>query len=802
MISIRNRSVFGALLALLMHGAVFGANTPAPAPAAKAGQEFEAGHALAAQRNFVGARAEYARILDRKDAAPALRSLAQLCIAQTYAREGNLAAARTEYARLAAISNAPAHHRWEARERIRELERRQAGLPPRDPQAGRVRLPPLPQPAITLHVAPPGVGKDTNPGTESQPFATLERARDEIRSLKAKGTLPDGGVAVVVRGGDYSVTRTFTLAAEDSGTERAPVVFRAAKGAAPRFRGGVQLSGFQPVTDPALLARIPEPARRHVVQADLKACGVTNLLPLKLGGFASGNGFKTHPAHELFFNGQALQLARGPNDGFLRIADVAVKDGTKGYDRQGSKVGKFTYQGDRPAQWANEPDLLLYGYWFWDWADSYERVEAIDPAQRLITLARPFHTYGYSIGAPFYAINALSELDTPGEWYLDRAGGKVLFYPPSDPARATVELSLFAAPMVRMNDVAHVRFEGLTWELGSGDGIQINGGEDCLLAGCTVRHLAGNGVEIQGGTAHGLLGCDIYSMGRGGTIITGGNRKTLAPGRHFVENCDIHHLSRIDHTYTPAVLLGGVGNRLAHNRLHDVLSSAMRVEGNDHLVEFNEVFEAVQESDDQGGADMFGNPTYRGNVYRFNYWHHIGNWRATGEQPKCGQAGIRLDDAISGTLVYGNIFYRCSAGKLGFGGVQIHGGKDNILDNNLFAECAAAVSFTPWSEKRWQDFVKGKLEQDRAIDPALYLQRYPDLARLAENANENHLWRNVAWRCAEWTRRGSKRTQELANRMTKEDEFRLESTAPLLNHLGFAPIPVEEIGLYRDEFRP
>ena len=34
----------------------------------------------------------------------------------------------------------------------------------------------------------------------------------------------------------------------------------------------------------------------------------------------------------------------------------------------------------------------------------------------------------------------------------------------------------------------------------------------------------------------------------------------------------------------------------------------MRLEGNDHLVEFNEVYRVVSESDDQGGVDMFGDP--------------------------------------------------------------------------------------------------------------------------------------------------------------------------------------------------
>ena len=734
----------------------------------------------------------------RQDQVTTRRSLVQLASADALLRAGQLEAAKREYQNLATLSDAPEHHRWEARCRLEEIERRQAGLPPRDPQSSRVRLSPLPRAGQVLHVSPKG--DDANPGTPDKPFASLEGARDAIRSLRKRAPIAEGGVLVVVHGGEYRVTQTFALAAEDSGTEQSPMVYRAAPGETPRFTGGVHLGGFKPVRDAQTLKRLPRESAGKVLELDLRTAGVTNLLPLVLGGYASGRGFRTHPAHEVFFNGKAMRLARGPNEGFLRIAEVAVKDGAKGYDRQGSKTGKFFYQGDLPRRWLAEPDLLLYGYWFWDWADSYERVAGIDPDKRLITLAEPYHTYGYSVGAPFYALNALSELDLPGEYYLDRHDLRLFLCPPSDPATATVDLSLFPGPMVRLEHVSHARFERLTWELGCGDGIIVAGGANCLFAGCVVRHLAGNGIEFHGGRQHGLLSCDIYSLGRGGTVISGGDRRTLTRGEHFVENCDIYDLSRIDHTYTPAVLLEGVGNRLAHNRQHDVLSSAMRVEGNDHTIELNEVFNAVLESDDQGAVDMFGNPTYRGNVYRFNYWHHIGNWRMTGEQPKCGQAGIRLDDAICGTLIYGNIFERCSAGKLGFGGVQIHGGKDNIVDNNLFIDCAAAISFSPWDQKRWRDFVAPALS-DKAIDKALYLGRYPALAWLAENPNANALYRNVAVRCGELFRRPPRNIQDLDNSMVAEGDSTLRPDNPLLNRPGFAPIPVQEIGLYADAFR-
>ena len=74
-------------------------------------------------------------------------------------------------------------------------------------------------------------GRDSWVGSKSRPFATLERARDEIRRLKKRlGGLPPGGVAVRIRGGGYVRTATFELGPEDSGTPDAPVEYRAEGG--------------------------------------------------------------------------------------------------------------------------------------------------------------------------------------------------------------------------------------------------------------------------------------------------------------------------------------------------------------------------------------------------------------------------------------------------------------------------------------------------------------------------------------------------------------------------------------------
>ena len=671
----------------------------------------------------------------------------------------------------------------------------------------------LAQPAsgagVTLHVSPSGTGDGD--GSAEKPFATLEQARDRMREINQSLGILEGPMTVLVHGGKYAVRRTFELGPEHSSSfEKEPIVYRVADGETPVFSGGVTLKDFVPVTDAAVLARLPEEARGKAVQCDLKAQGVAvPQEPLVLGGMGSGNGFKTHPVPELFFNGDPMTMARYPNDGMMHVADTCVQDGHQVIGISGSKVGRFVYEGDRPARWRDEKDALLYGYWFFDWADSYERIAAIDTDKREITLAEPPHTYGYRKNQRYYAVNLLSEMDQTGEYYLDRANSLLYFLPPSGPNQAEVALSLFAGPLVRMEGTARVRFQGLTWELAAGDAVRAKNIQDCVFAGCTVRRCGGDGIAVDGGRQVSILSCDIYSMGRGGVLIEGGDRKTLTPGGLAVENCHIHHLSRIDHTYIPAVLVGGVGNRVAHNLMHHINSSALRVGGNDHTVECNEVHDVLLESDDQGGADMWGDPTLRGNVYRFNYWHHNGNWRRTGEDLGCGQAGIRLDDAISGVLIYGNIFYKTAAGKHGFGGVQIHGGKDNVLENNIFADCAQAVSFSPWGQKRWEDFTAKFMESPK-IDPGLYVKRYPDLAKLNENVDVNTLRRNIVWKCGAFLLRekginvleGNILDPTADNFVNPEaGDFTLRPDAPVVKDAGFVPIPFDQIGIQKSPFR-
>jgi hypothetical protein len=171
------------------------------------------------------------------------------------------------------------------------------------------------------------------------------------------------------------------------------------------------------------------------------------------------------------------------------------------------------------------------------------------------------------------------------------------------------------------------------------------------------------------------------------------------------------------------------------------------------------------------------------------------------------RAGIRLDDAICGVRVEGNVFQRCASGETHFGGVQIHGGKENLVEGNLFVDNAAAVSFTPWGEKRWREFVAKALEAP-AVDRDLYLKTYPALAKLAEGHDLNTVRSNVALRCGKLFLRAPSGTIAEGNREFPQGaEFgegpdgRLVWSEAEAEKLGVGHIPFAKIGLYTDAWR-
>ena len=433
-----------------------------------------------------------------------------------------------------------------------------------------------------------------------------------------------------------------------------------------------------------------------------------------------------------------MTLARWPNEGFVHIVAEAGGDKFDIRGRTGDRIGKWVYDGDRPKRWADENDVWVHGYWFWDWSDQRHKVKSIDTDTRVIEVEPPYHGYGYREGQWYYAFNVLAEIDSPGEWYVDRETGILYFWPPA-PIDSGPAVASLLPTMVTMNDVSYVTLRGMIIEAVRGTAITMTGGTQNRIVGCTLRNIGGSAISVSGGTEHGISGCDMYQMGGGGISLSGGDRKTLTPGGHLAENNHIHHYGRWYRMYRSAISLNGVGNRASHNLIHNAPHMAIGFSGNDHVIEFNEINRVCYESNDAGAMYAGRDWTMRGTVIRHNYLHHISGFRGDG----C--VGGYLDDMWCGTRIYGNLFYRVTRAAF------IGGGRDNVVENNLFVDCEPALHIDNRAQG-WAGYHVGTTMKER-LDAMPYKQppwstRYPELVNLWEDEpaapKGNKVVRNVS----------------------------------------------------------
>ena len=601
-------------------------------------------------------------------------------------------------------------------ERLRELERKaleqEKSIVSRSPQ-------------YTIYVSTSGT--DANPGTPSAP-TTLNNALVLAKAWQKDN--PGQTVEIALQGGTYFIDKTVNL------NELQNVVIASAEGQRAVLTGAKTLTRFQPVTDKDVLQRLPESVRGKVLECDLKAAGVTDFGQLRPRGY--GVGDTVNPVPSLYVNGEAQTLARYPNVGEEPLKFGAVEGNSFGYDF------------DRPEKWRlsdnpDENDVWANGLFTWEWASHIKKVQINREKKTMsvngVNLTGRFH---------YYLINILEELDSPGEYYVDRQRGMLYYLPAADQLdaagrfAATVEFSVLNEALIKMTNCENVFLKNVTLKGGRESGVLMENCVCCYVTNSTIEQLGGNAAILHGGSLCGVVNSRIREMGASGVRLSGGDREKLVQAGHMVHNCEISDFSRIDRAYAPAVHTSGCGFVITNNLVYDSPHHAFRTDGNDIYVARNEVHSVVYEFSDQAGIDVYGNPTYRGIVIERNFWHDI-----KGLDARCGQAGIRLDDAISGVVMIGNVFYRCSGGM--FGGIQIHGGHDNVCLQNVFVDCNIALSFSPWYNSRYSEFIE---RTSQYVQNPLYQKKYPTMDRIGQTYNRNYILGNAAIDCKAFQRNG------------------------------------------------
>ena len=279
--------------------------------------------------------------------------------------------------------------------------------------------------ADQLFVSPAGndawSGSLTSPNAERTdgPFATLEAARDAIRLLKTKCLARWRHRGRISTSGTYERGHAFELSSDDSGTSDNPITYSSTEGQM-RLVGGKLVTAWKPVTDAAVLEQLNPLARDKVLQADLKSLGIADFGQVSAGGM------------ELFFNDQSAQVARWPNEGFVKTRDITPEAPSKATGvRERKKWASSITRAMGRIGGKTKPICGCMDTGSGIGATSTSALPRSTSASNSSSLPTQTMAMG-TCGAQFIRLNVIAEIDRPGEWQLNRATGVLYFWSPSD----------------------------------------------------------------------------------------------------------------------------------------------------------------------------------------------------------------------------------------------------------------------------------------------------------------------------------------------------------------------------------
>jgi hypothetical protein len=534
----------------------------------------------------------------------------------------------------------------------------------------------------TFFVAPGG--SDANPGTEAQPFASIERARQAVRSVNKEMT---GDIRIVLRGGTYRIDRTIAFDADDSGAGGHNVIYQAQAGETPIVSGGKPVVGWQPDQHGRWKAPAPVDDFRQLYVNSVRATRARGKMPAKL--------------------------------------ELAGEDG-------------YTTTAVEMADWKNPADLeFCYAI---EWCHTRCKVQSIqrEGDKARITMLQPYFTQaktkeGVNVTAPqeMHIENALELLDEPGEWYLDRPAKTVYYMPrPGEDMRTAEAIAPAVEKLVELRGtldrpVHNICFAGITFEHGSWllsnkigfVDVQANllldsknpmtraGGVTALhnqhlkcpsnvvchatksirFERCTFTKLGSGGIDLEcGAQDNTIVGCRFFDIS--GSAIQVGDvlkddhhpddpRKIVK--NNAVVNNFIHDVA-VEYRGGVGVFAGYTdGTVIAHNEIRALPYSGVSIgwgwgeedaggspnyyqpfkydtptPAQKNRIEYNHIHGVMGSSNDGGAIYTLGN--IPGSILRGNHIHDNGHL----DKNRGAPGGIYLDEGSGFIEVTGNLVYR------------------------------------------------------------------------------------------------------------------------------------------------
>ncbi|WP_127580093.1 right-handed parallel beta-helix repeat-containing protein [Paenibacillus koleovorans] len=580
----------------------------------------------------------------------------------------------------------------------------------------------------TYYVSPSG--SDTNPGTLSQPFKTITKARDVVDTINNNMT---GDIIVYLRAGDYFVDTTIVFDESDSGTNGYNVIYKNydAAGSA-RIIGGQKLTGWT---------------------------------------LHSGNIYKTTVGtgwsfDALFENGVAAKIARHPNTGYKKIQNADSSQPMKAFNY---------YSGDIPSI----SDLSSLQVYVWpgahNWANEILPIQSINTSNRKITLTenqRWPYLDTLKKGSRYFIQGAMQLLDAQGEFFLDKTAGILYYYPQNTPINSQ---EIFAPKVDKIflfngssntSLVKNITIDGLTVMVsnstyqdmttgGKTGNIVLINAEAITVKNSRILHSNSSGISMpptdlqstpvkSRGANILIYGNYIHNVGDSGVKIAGTpNTANYMQTHPIVSNNEIDKIARINANGAGVQFSNVSFGEISYNQITNAIHYGIEVKGSKwtnmpaviegttvttanqynfnpgryNVVKFNDVSKANLDTQDTGMIKTGG--VYQTTIDN-NRLHNSGNFGL--------QKGLYLDDVsdyntVTNNIVYGlkgstKITYNVKGiGNLiqnniadGTGGakaVQLNvigdqPTRNNTFLNNIYFKYRVFYNFSSWSNNRVQ----------------------------------------------------------------------------------------------------
>jgi hypothetical protein len=242
----------------------------------------------------------------------------------------------------------------------------------------------------TYYVSPDG--SDSNPGTLSAPFKTIQQARDVVRTINHEMT---GDIIVYLRGGTYSLSNTLQLNELDSGSNGYKVIYKAYPTELPVLTGGVPVTGWT----------------------------------LDSGGIYKATISSVSNFRQLYVNGERAQRARSSG----------VSTALAYHYDEASKINGFIVS-DSVVEFYDNPDHVELN-WTREWVNTRLPVGQIiagESGEKVVLMQQPYFDWAMTMNAvfdsiavtnPFYIENAIELLDEAGEWYFNQTTSTLYYWP-------------------------------------------------------------------------------------------------------------------------------------------------------------------------------------------------------------------------------------------------------------------------------------------------------------------------------------------------------------------------------------